>query len=98
MSFTLTKTNQALHYQVDGVNGTKTVLPYDSGTILGTVPPGKPGLKLTDGTQQSFVTTAADATPGVDGNFVGHSQDGLSEDGLYGPTNGEKLGYSLLGE
>ncbi len=32
--------------------GPSGVHPYDSGTILGTVPPGKPGLKLVDGTVQ----------------------------------------------
>lgn len=53
-------------YQLDATNGTAElsstsinpsggpsgVHPYDSGTILGTVPPGKPGLKLVDGTVQ----------------------------------------------
>ena len=53
-------------YQLDATNGTAElsstsinpgggpsgVHPYDSGTILGTVPPGKPGIKLVDGTVQ----------------------------------------------
>jgi hypothetical protein len=39
-------------YQVSGVLGTGTVAPFDSGTILGTVPPGQPGIKLIDGTIQ----------------------------------------------
>jgi hypothetical protein len=43
-------------YQLDGVNdatsGTESIGPYDSGTILGTVPPGKAGIKLVSGVVQ----------------------------------------------
>ena len=35
--------------------------PYDSGTILGTVPPGKPGIKLIDGTIQNATDPLVDA-------------------------------------
>jgi hypothetical protein len=94
------------NYEVNAVNGqvnpadpTTYVAPYDSGSILGTVPPGKAGLKLIDGTQQFATTAKADSTAGVNGNFVGHVQSGDSdEDAAYGPTNGESKGYSLLGE
>ena len=42
----------------------------DSGTILGTVPPGKPGLKQTDGTIQRSTQLLCDGTPGVTGNAL----------------------------
>lgn len=71
-------------YQRDGTNGTAElsntsinpgggpsgVTPYDSGTILGTVPPGKPGLKLVDGTIQRASQIVADGTAGVTGNAL----------------------------
>jgi hypothetical protein len=43
----------AKQYQLSGTNAAASVHPYDSGTILGTVPPGKPGIKLIDGTIQN---------------------------------------------
>ena len=45
-------------YQLAGTTTTTTISPYDSGTILGTTPPGKAGIKLVDGTVQN----AADLT------------------------------------
>jgi len=48
-------------YGVDSAN----VGPYDSGTILGTVPPGKAGLKLVSGVIQNVTDLTADGTPGV---------------------------------
>lgn len=71
-------------YQLDGTNGTSElsatsinpsggptgVTPYDSGTILGTVPPGKAGLKLVDGTVQRAASIISDSTPGVVGNAL----------------------------
>jgi len=50
--------------------GPSGVTPYDSGTILGTVPPGKPGLKLVNGTIQRASALVCDATPGVVGNAL----------------------------
>lgn len=99
MAFTLTKNSNYQNYELAAVK-TATITPYDSGSILGTVPPGKTGLKLTDGTQQSATTAKADATAGNDGNFVGHETDPTvnDKDNLYGPTNGQSKGYSLLGE
>lgn len=50
----------------------------DTGTILGTVPPGKPGLKLVDGTIQRSTQLKCDATPGKVGNaLVATSGKGL---------------------
>ena len=62
-------------YQIDAVDGNADaagvgVTPYDSGTILGTVPPGKAGLKLVNGTVQRASQIVADATPGVVGNAL----------------------------
>ena len=70
------------------------ITPYDSGTILGTVPPGKAGLKLVNGTVQRAAQIVADATAGVVGNALvstystlhtdpvppagSHASDGLS--------------------
>jgi hypothetical protein len=42
---------------------TNTIGPYDSGTILGTVPPGKPGLKLVNGTVQNATDLIANSNP-----------------------------------
>ena len=62
-------------YQLDGVNGrdeapgtantagvTGTIGPYDSGTILGTVPPGLAGIKLISGVVQRAAQILADDT------------------------------------
>jgi hypothetical protein len=46
------------------------ITPYDSGTILGTVPPGKAGIKLVSGVIQRSTQIKADATPGVVGNAL----------------------------
>lgn len=52
---------------------------YDSGTILGTVPPGKPGLKLVDGTVQRSNQLKCDATSGNVGNaLVGAAGTGVA--------------------
>jgi hypothetical protein len=54
-------------YQLDGINdatsGTESIGPYDSGTILGTVPPGKPGIKQISGViQRADAALLCDAT------------------------------------
>lgn len=46
------------------------ITPRDTGTILGTVPPGKAGLKLVDGTVQRSSQLVCDATAGVVGNAL----------------------------
>lgn len=51
-------------------NTSTDIHPYDSGTILGTVPPGKAGLKLVDGTVQRASQLKCDATPGAVGNAL----------------------------
>lgn len=44
------------NYQLDATSdataNAESITPYDSGTILGTVPPGGTGLKLVSGVQQ----------------------------------------------
>lgn len=61
-------------YQADGINDAtsslETITPYDSGTILGTVPPGKPGLKLISGVVQRASVLLADSTAGAVGNAL----------------------------
>jgi hypothetical protein len=51
-------------------NTSTDITPYDSGTILGTVPPGKPGIKLVSGVVQRSNQLKCDATPGVVGNAL----------------------------
>jgi hypothetical protein len=48
----------------------ETIGPYDSGTILGNVPPGKSGEKLINGTVQRASQVKADSTAGVTGNAL----------------------------
>lgn len=77
-------------YQSDAISGTAElgtgnggpsgVMPYDSGSILGTVPPGKPGLKLVDGTIQRASQLIADSTAGVVGNALVSTYSTLNTD------------------
>jgi len=74
----------AAQYQLDGTNGNAElsstsiqagggpsgITPYDSGNILGTVPPGKAGLKLVNGTIQRAAQLICDATAGNVGNAL----------------------------
>jgi hypothetical protein len=46
------------------------ITPRDTGTILGTTPPGKAGLKLVNGTIQRSTALKCDATEGVVGNAL----------------------------
>jgi hypothetical protein len=46
------------------------ITPYDSGTILGTVPPGKAGIKLVSGVVQRAAQIVADGTAGAVGNAL----------------------------
>lgn len=61
-------------YQASGTGSSasslETITPYDSGTILGTVPPGKAGLKLVSGVVQRAAQIVADSTAGVTGNAL----------------------------
>lgn len=58
----------------------ETITPYDSGTILGTVPPGKAGLKLVDGTVQRASQIKADGTAGAVGNALVSTYSTLNTD------------------
>jgi hypothetical protein len=62
-------------YQASGINDAtsnlETITPYDSGTILGTVPPGKAGIKLVSGVvQRSQAALLCDGTAGVVGDAL----------------------------
>jgi hypothetical protein len=62
-------------YQLDAINdstsGTESIGPYDSGTILGTVPPGKAGIKLVSGVvQRAQAALECDSSAGVVGNAL----------------------------
>lgn len=95
--FTMTKSN---NYPA-GVNplpGSDSIIVYDSGNILGTVPPGQAGLKLIDGTQHSATTATYDATSGVTGNFYGVSQSATGFPVQNTTYQGQPKGYSQLGE
>ena len=85
-------------YQLSGTNSASTtstdITPYDSGTILGTVPPGKAGLKLVDGTVQRASVLLCDSTSGNVGdtlvpvyNLVG-SGAAAGQDGVPTPPTG----------
>lgn len=54
---------KAEQYQKAGTTTGTNIHPYDSGNILGTVPPGKPGIKLTDGTVQRASDLLANNQP-----------------------------------
>ena len=65
------KTDGAVaQYGLAGKNAAATIKPYDSGNILGTVPPGKAGIKLVDGTIQNATALTADSSAGVVGNAL----------------------------
>ena len=55
------------HSAVDTSTG---ITPYDSGNILGTVPPGKTGIKLVSGVVQRAAQLVCDATAGKVGNAL----------------------------
>lgn len=57
----------------------ETITPYDSGDILGTVPPGKAGLKLVDGTVQRASQLLVDGTD-PSGNFLTPTFSSLNTD------------------
>ena len=65
-------TGKVAQYGVDSAN----VGPYDSGTILGTVPPGQTGKKLINGTIQNATDLTCDSTAGKVGNALLANQNG----------------------
>jgi hypothetical protein len=52
-------------YQLSGEDGlaSTAITPYDSGTILGTVPPGKAGIKLVSGVIQNATDLICNVSP-----------------------------------
>jgi hypothetical protein len=73
-------------YQASGINqegnSLDTITPYDSGTILGNCPPGKPAEKLVSGTVQraAQIVCSGNMADGVTGNCAGSTLD-LSTNG-----------------
>ncbi len=66
----------------------ETITPYDSGTILGTVPPGKAGLKLVSGVVQRAADLLVDGTAGNVGNALVASYDSTAGHGDPTPPTG----------
>ena len=65
-----------------------SIIARDTGNILGTVPPGKAGLKLVDGTQQSSTSAVAPA--------FGHTGSGYGRRNSFGQYSGNwKRGRKL---
>ena len=61
-----TELGMVKQYQKAGTtdtSSTNTIGPYDSGTILGTVPPGKSGLKLVSGVIQNATNMICNDSP-----------------------------------
>lgn len=88
--------NYLLDAENDATANAESITPYDSGNILGTVPPGKAGLKLVDGTQQRRSVMLADSTSGNVGNalvsvfnLVG-SGAAAGQDGVPTPATGSQ--------
>jgi hypothetical protein len=50
-------------YGLEGTTVGAAIGPYDSGTILGTVPPGKPGIKLVSGQIQHATKLVCNNNP-----------------------------------
>lgn len=61
-------------YQASGTGSAastlETITPYDSGTILGNVPPGGTGEKLVSGVVQRAAVLLVDGTAGAVGNAL----------------------------
>ena len=61
-------------YQLSGTHSATStstaITPYDSGTILGTTPPGKAGIKLVSGVIQRSNQLLCDGTAGKVGNAL----------------------------
>lgn len=55
-------------YQLSSTNNSATITPYDSGTILGTTPPGKAGIKLVSGVIQNASDLTCDGSNPNDAN------------------------------
>jgi hypothetical protein len=75
-------------------NTSTDIHPYDSGTILGTVPPGKPGIKLVSGVIQRSSQLLVDGTAGVIGNTL-TSTTGVGLTPTVNPGQLDSAGLSL---
>lgn len=88
-------TGKAAQYALTGTNNSATITPYDSGTILGTVPPGKAGLKLVSGViQNATALTVSAAAADAPGNAIVAGQDAngqVTESSYQAPSAGLSL-------
>jgi hypothetical protein len=86
-------------YQLSGTGSSasslETITPYDSGTILGTVPPGKAGLKLVSGVVQCAAVLLSDGTAGNVGNTLVPSYDSTAGHGDPTPPTGSQPANGL---
>jgi hypothetical protein len=86
---------EAAQYQKSGVVGNSAnIHPYDSGTILGTVPPGKPGIKLVDGTVQHATKLVCNSLP-LGNTLTSSNQPTASGDPTVNPAQVASAGLSL---
>jgi hypothetical protein len=82
-------------YQKSGTVGiSANIHPYDSGTILGTVPPGKPGIKLVDGTIQSATKLVCNNGP-LGNTLTSSNQPTALGDPIVNPAQVASAGLSL---
>jgi len=87
-------TGAVAQYALTGVNSAATIGPYDSGTILGTVPPGKAGLKQVEGTVQNATKLTASSAQDAPGNAILAGQDAagnVAESSYQAPSAGLSL-------
>jgi len=85
-------------YQLSGTAGlaSTAITPYDSGTILGTVPPGKAGIKLVSGVIQNAADLTVTPVGNDSQNFLScTSQPQASGDPIENSAQHASAGLSL---
>lgn len=88
-------TGAVAQYGLTGTNSSATITPYDSGNIIGTVPPGKSGIKLVDGTIQNATKLTVSSAQDAPGNAILAGQDAngqAAESSYQAPSAGLSLG------
>ena len=96
-SITAKTTGAVAQYRLSGTNSSATIGPYDSGNILGTVPPGKAGIKQISGVIQNATTPMTVTPSGTDPqNFLScTSQPQASGDPIENSAQHASAGLSL---